>query len=217
MIAEDSVLLREGLARLLADGGVEVVAQVGDGPGLVAAADAYRPDLAVVSGSATTPCSATSSTSTSACSRSTWSPSWPSCPMHRGARRLGDTAPGAAFYAASMAAVGLAQVGRDRPRPHLPPPHPGRPQPLPPLARLIQPHASSTRRCPRRRPRAGRALFHLAGRPGADQRRLSPPGQAATMPGDERPLRAGPVRPGREPGSMVCCAAPPRPTGWRRF
>ena len=48
VIAEDSVLLREGLARLLADGGVEVVAQVGDGPGLVAAVDAYRPDLAVV-------------------------------------------------------------------------------------------------------------------------------------------------------------------------
>jgi DNA-binding NarL/FixJ family response regulator len=48
VIAEDSVLLREGLARLLADGGVEVVAQVGDGPGLVAAVDAYRPDLAIV-------------------------------------------------------------------------------------------------------------------------------------------------------------------------
>ena len=48
VIAEDSVLLREGLARLLADGGVEVVAQVGDGPGLVAAVEAYRPDLAVV-------------------------------------------------------------------------------------------------------------------------------------------------------------------------
>jgi DNA-binding NarL/FixJ family response regulator len=48
VIAEDSVLLREGLARLLADGGIEVVAQVGDGPGLVSAVDAYRPDLAVV-------------------------------------------------------------------------------------------------------------------------------------------------------------------------
>jgi DNA-binding NarL/FixJ family response regulator len=48
VIAEDSMLLREGLARLLADGGVEVVAQAGDGPGLVAAVDAYRPDLAIV-------------------------------------------------------------------------------------------------------------------------------------------------------------------------
>jgi DNA-binding NarL/FixJ family response regulator len=48
VIAEDSVLLREGLARLLADGGVEVVAQAGDGAGLVAAVDAHRPDLAIV-------------------------------------------------------------------------------------------------------------------------------------------------------------------------
>jgi DNA-binding NarL/FixJ family response regulator len=48
VIAEDSVLLREGLARLLADGGVEVVAQADDGPGLLAAVDAYRPDLAIV-------------------------------------------------------------------------------------------------------------------------------------------------------------------------
>ena len=39
VIAEDSVLLREGLARLLADGGIEVVAQVGDGPGLVGLRD----------------------------------------------------------------------------------------------------------------------------------------------------------------------------------
>ena len=43
VIAEDSVLLREGLARLLADGRFEVVAQVGDGRGLVAAVDALPP------------------------------------------------------------------------------------------------------------------------------------------------------------------------------
>jgi DNA-binding NarL/FixJ family response regulator len=48
VIAEDSVLLREGLARLLEDGGFEVVATVGDGPGLVAAVEAWRPGLAVV-------------------------------------------------------------------------------------------------------------------------------------------------------------------------
>jgi len=48
VIAEDSVLLREGLARLLADGGFEVAATVGDGPGLVAAVEAWRPGLAVV-------------------------------------------------------------------------------------------------------------------------------------------------------------------------
>ncbi len=36
-IAEDSVLLREGIARLLLDAGCEIVAVVGDGPALVAA------------------------------------------------------------------------------------------------------------------------------------------------------------------------------------
>lgn len=48
VIAEDSVLLREGLARLLADGGVETVAVAGDGPGLVAAVAEHGPDLAIV-------------------------------------------------------------------------------------------------------------------------------------------------------------------------
>ncbi|GHH68221.1 DNA-binding response regulator [Streptosporangium violaceochromogenes] len=48
VIAEDSVLLREGLVRLLADGGVETVAVAGDGPGLVAAVAEHDPDLAVV-------------------------------------------------------------------------------------------------------------------------------------------------------------------------
>src|SRR5437879_5312982 len=37
VIAEDSVLLREGLARLLADAGCGIVARVGAGPGSVAA------------------------------------------------------------------------------------------------------------------------------------------------------------------------------------
>jgi DNA-binding NarL/FixJ family response regulator len=48
VIAEDSGLLREGLARLLADAGLDVVARVGDGPGLIAAAEKHRPDVAVV-------------------------------------------------------------------------------------------------------------------------------------------------------------------------
>jgi len=48
VIAEDSVLLREGLARLLGEGGHEVVAKVGDGPGLVQAVNAWRPDIAIV-------------------------------------------------------------------------------------------------------------------------------------------------------------------------
>ncbi|MFC4534426.1 response regulator [Sphaerisporangium dianthi] len=48
VIAEDSVLLREGLIRLLGDGGIETVAAVGDGPALVESVRAHRPDLAVV-------------------------------------------------------------------------------------------------------------------------------------------------------------------------
>jgi DNA-binding NarL/FixJ family response regulator len=48
VIAEDSVLLREGIARLLTDAGFEVVAIVGDGPGLVAAVEEQRPDISIV-------------------------------------------------------------------------------------------------------------------------------------------------------------------------
>jgi DNA-binding NarL/FixJ family response regulator len=48
VIAEDSGLLRQGLVRLLGDSGFEVVAQVGDGPGLVEAVDRQRPDVCVV-------------------------------------------------------------------------------------------------------------------------------------------------------------------------
>ncbi|GAA4131608.1 response regulator transcription factor [Actinomadura keratinilytica] len=48
VIAEDSVLLREGLVRLLADAGIETAATVGDGPGLLDAVDEHEPDLAIV-------------------------------------------------------------------------------------------------------------------------------------------------------------------------
>jgi DNA-binding NarL/FixJ family response regulator len=48
VLADDCVLFREGLARLAAESGFEVVAQVGDPVGLVAAVNAHRPDLAVV-------------------------------------------------------------------------------------------------------------------------------------------------------------------------
>lgn len=48
VIAEDSVMLREGLIRLLADEGIETVATSGDGPGLVEIVEEHRPDLAVV-------------------------------------------------------------------------------------------------------------------------------------------------------------------------
>jgi DNA-binding NarL/FixJ family response regulator len=48
MIAEDQVLLREGLARLFADGGHEVVASMGDAEHLVPAVAGHRPDLVVL-------------------------------------------------------------------------------------------------------------------------------------------------------------------------
>ena len=48
VIAEDLVLLREGIAALLADHGHQVVAAVGDGDGLLDAMAEHAPDLAVV-------------------------------------------------------------------------------------------------------------------------------------------------------------------------
>ncbi len=48
VIAEDLVLLREGIAALLADHGHQVVAAVGDGEGLLDAMAEHAPDLAVV-------------------------------------------------------------------------------------------------------------------------------------------------------------------------
>ena len=48
VLADDSVLLREGLQLVLAEAGHEVVAAVGDGPAFVAAALAERPDVCVV-------------------------------------------------------------------------------------------------------------------------------------------------------------------------
>jgi DNA-binding NarL/FixJ family response regulator len=48
VIAEDAVLLREGLARLLSDAGFHVMASVGDGPSLIQAIEDYHPDVAIV-------------------------------------------------------------------------------------------------------------------------------------------------------------------------
>ncbi len=48
VIAEDSVLLREGLAHVLANGGFEVAAQVGDADALVHAVTCERPDVALI-------------------------------------------------------------------------------------------------------------------------------------------------------------------------
>lgn len=48
LIAEDSVLLRAGLTRLLIDAGEDVIASVGDADELRTAVEAHVPDLAVI-------------------------------------------------------------------------------------------------------------------------------------------------------------------------
>jgi DNA-binding NarL/FixJ family response regulator len=48
VIADDSVLLREGLELLLTDAGHQVVASVADGPGFVTAMLEHRPDCGIV-------------------------------------------------------------------------------------------------------------------------------------------------------------------------
>jgi DNA-binding NarL/FixJ family response regulator len=48
VIAEDQVLLREGLARLFVDGGHQVVGTVGDGDAVVEVVDREAPDLVLV-------------------------------------------------------------------------------------------------------------------------------------------------------------------------
>jgi DNA-binding NarL/FixJ family response regulator len=48
VIAEDSVLLREGLVRLLTDAGFDVVAAVDQAEALLLAVDQHRPDICVV-------------------------------------------------------------------------------------------------------------------------------------------------------------------------
>ena len=48
VIADDAVLLREGLIRLIEENGHTVVAAVGDGPGLVAAVAEHKPDISIV-------------------------------------------------------------------------------------------------------------------------------------------------------------------------
>jgi DNA-binding NarL/FixJ family response regulator len=48
VIAEDSILVREGLTRLLAETGIEVAAAVGDPESFLRAVDAQQPDAVVV-------------------------------------------------------------------------------------------------------------------------------------------------------------------------
>jgi DNA-binding NarL/FixJ family response regulator len=47
VIAEDSVLLREGLIRLLTEGGIEVVGQAGDAEDLMRKTRAHKPDVVI--------------------------------------------------------------------------------------------------------------------------------------------------------------------------
>jgi DNA-binding NarL/FixJ family response regulator len=48
VLADDSVLLREGIARLLEEAGFEVVGQAGDPDGLMLKVRSYSPDVAIV-------------------------------------------------------------------------------------------------------------------------------------------------------------------------
>jgi DNA-binding NarL/FixJ family response regulator len=48
VVADDSVLLRDGIVRLLADSGIDVVAAVGDADALLAAVAQHVPDVALV-------------------------------------------------------------------------------------------------------------------------------------------------------------------------
>jgi len=48
VVAEDSVLLREGIVRILEESGFEVVGQAGDGEDLMRKVRAHKPDVAIV-------------------------------------------------------------------------------------------------------------------------------------------------------------------------
>jgi serine/threonine-protein kinase PknK len=48
VLADDDILLREGLASLLDRSGFDVVGQAGDGPGLLALVRSARPELAII-------------------------------------------------------------------------------------------------------------------------------------------------------------------------
>ena len=48
VVADDSVLLREGIVRILADSGFDVVGQAGDAEDLVRKVAAHKPDVAII-------------------------------------------------------------------------------------------------------------------------------------------------------------------------
>ena len=52
VVADDSVLLREGIVMLLENAGFEVVGQAGDAEDLVRKVGAHKPDVAVGGGAA---------------------------------------------------------------------------------------------------------------------------------------------------------------------
>jgi DNA-binding NarL/FixJ family response regulator len=47
VVVEDQALLREGIVALLAENGIDVVAQADDGPGLLRIVEGHKPDLAI--------------------------------------------------------------------------------------------------------------------------------------------------------------------------
>ena len=48
VVAEDSVLLREGVTRVLGDAGIEVVGACGTAEDLLAEVQRYAPDVAII-------------------------------------------------------------------------------------------------------------------------------------------------------------------------
>ena len=48
VIADDELLLREGVARLLEEAGIEVVGRAGDAPELLRKVRGHKPDVAIV-------------------------------------------------------------------------------------------------------------------------------------------------------------------------
>ena len=52
VIADDELLLREGVARVLEEAGIEVVARAGDAPDLRRKVRGHKPDVAIIDASA---------------------------------------------------------------------------------------------------------------------------------------------------------------------
>ena len=48
IVADDALLVRQGIARLLEDAGFDIVAQLPDGVGLASSVEAFRPDVVIV-------------------------------------------------------------------------------------------------------------------------------------------------------------------------